>query len=75
VAETLRKTVADAKLVRSDTKEPLGQVTISLGIASYRPGEDVMDFVNRADRALYASKDRGRNRVTTETELAASAAS
>jgi PleD family two-component response regulator len=34
-----------------------------------------MAFVNRADRALYLSKERGRNRVTTETELTATAAS
>jgi diguanylate cyclase len=75
VGETLRQAVADAKLVRSDTKEPLGRVTISVGIAAYRQGEDVMAFVNRADRALYLSKERGRNRVTTETELTATAAS
>ncbi len=73
VAETLRKAVADAKLVRADTKDSLGKVTISLGIASYRRGEDMLAFVNRADQALYAAKRAGRNRALTEAELPAAA--
>lgn len=73
VAETLRRAVADAKLVRADTKDSLGKVTISLGIASYRRGEDTLAFVNRADQALYAAKRAGRNRTLTEAELPAAA--
>jgi diguanylate cyclase (GGDEF)-like protein len=37
------------------------QVTASLGIALVRPGEDVAGLVHRADEALYASKNAGRN--------------
>lgn len=75
VAENLRKAVADSKLVRSDTKEPLGQVTVSAGVAQYRHGEDVIEWIERADQCLYASKNAGRNRVTIETELPARIAS
>lgn len=66
VAEAVRKAVADAQLVRADNKEPLGQITISAGVTSYRPDEDVMAFVDRADQALYRSKNEGRNRVSVE---------
>ncbi len=33
-------------------------------IACLRPEEDIDGMVNRADSALYESKDRGRNRIT-----------
>jgi diguanylate cyclase (GGDEF)-like protein len=41
-------------------------VTISLGVASASGPDpvDVAELLERADRALYASKDAGRNRVT-----------
>jgi PleD family two-component response regulator len=42
-------------------------VTISAGVAGWRGGDDVGSLVERADRALYASKRAGRNRVTVES--------
>jgi diguanylate cyclase (GGDEF)-like protein len=39
------------------------QVTVSVGIAQYRPGESVQSTLLRADAALYAAKQNGRNRV------------
>lgn len=66
VAEGVRAAIAKAQLVRADNKKPLGQITISAGVANYRQGEDVMEFVNRADQALYRSKNQGRNRVTVD---------
>jgi len=63
VAEAIRKTIADAKLVRSDNKEPMDQITVSIGIACYRRNEDSMELVNRADQALYQAKNAGRNCV------------
>ena len=38
-------------------------VTASIGIAQYRSGETLNDLIGRADRALYAAKDGGRNRI------------
>jgi diguanylate cyclase (GGDEF)-like protein len=38
-------------------------VTVSAGVAEYRPGEEVNDTLARADRALYQAKGAGRNRV------------
>ena len=67
VAEKIRKVVEVAQLVRADTKQPLENITISAGVSLYRHGEDLMDFIDRADRALYKSKNDGRNRVTVST--------
>ncbi|MEJ2575755.1 MAG: GGDEF domain-containing protein [Gammaproteobacteria bacterium] len=69
VGETLRSVIAEAKLIRSDTKEALGKVTTSVGVAVHRPGEDILEFINRADQALYAAKAAGRNQVKTERSL------
>ncbi len=40
------------------------QVTLSIGVTEYSPGEELSDFVNRSDRAMYTSKENGRNRVS-----------
>jgi diguanylate cyclase (GGDEF)-like protein len=41
------------------------QVTISAGVATLRPDERPDSFLARADRALYAAKAQGRNRITS----------
>ncbi|UCE32836.1 MAG: diguanylate cyclase, partial [Burkholderiales bacterium] len=38
-------------------------VTVSAGLAEYRPGETVEQLLERADQALYDAKRAGRNRV------------
>jgi diguanylate cyclase (GGDEF)-like protein len=44
---------------------PLRSVTASFGVATRNPPiEDIAELVDGADRALYASKNCGRNRVT-----------
>ena len=40
------------------------KVTISMGVAQFKKGEDLEKLLARADEALYASKQAGRNRVT-----------
>jgi diguanylate cyclase (GGDEF)-like protein len=41
------------------------RVTISAGIATLKPGETPESFLARADRALYAAKARGRDRIAS----------
>lgn len=75
VAESIRAAVAAAQLVRADNKQPLGQITLSAGVAAHQPGEDIMELINRADQALYRAKREGRNRVCVAEDLHAVATS
>ena len=54
--------LAVAERVRAAT-EAGGQVTISIGVATYQRGEDIKGLLHRADEALYQAKAAGRNRV------------
>jgi diguanylate cyclase (GGDEF)-like protein/PAS domain S-box-containing protein len=64
IAERVRACIE--KLAIPHAGSPLGQVTISLGVSSCLPLPDGRpeDLVSAADRALYAGKEAGRNRVT-----------
>ena len=44
-------------------RDGLPNVTASIGLAYYREGDDADGILARADRALYAAKAGGRNRV------------
>ncbi len=66
VAESIRRGVEGGRLIRVDTRQPLGTVTVSVGVARYREGESFDQFIQRADKALYAAKEGGRNRVVEE---------
>jgi diguanylate cyclase (GGDEF)-like protein len=41
-------------------------LTVSIGYAQYRAGEDWLDTVERADQALYRAKEAGRDRIEPE---------
>lgn len=36
--------------------------TLSVGVAQFRPGETLRDFIHRADQAMYRAKNSGKNR-------------
>lgn len=71
VAESLRARVQSQRLRRTDTQQPIGGVTLSLGIGCYRFREPPEQLIARADSALYLSKRLGRNRVALETQVPA----
>lgn len=64
IAEAIRTQVERKKLIRRNSKEDLGQITVSLGIGQYENNEGEKDLIERADQALYKSKHNGRNRTT-----------
>jgi diguanylate cyclase len=64
VAEKIRAMVERCQIRRSDNKEVVANVTVSLGVSCYDGKETLAEFVARADEALYRSKNGGRNRVT-----------
>jgi len=43
---------------------PPVNITMSIGVTQYCPEEDISTFVQRADRAMYMSKNSGRNRIS-----------
>jgi diguanylate cyclase (GGDEF)-like protein len=62
VADALRRRLVgqDFKLAGRSQR-----ITMSMGLTVYRPGDTVQAMIDRADQALYAAKDAGRNRVQT----------
>ena len=62
--ENIREQVAGRMLKRRSTAEDLGRVSVSVGFAERWAGESSEAITERADAALYASKNAGRNRVT-----------
>ncbi len=63
LAENIRAEIAGKRIQRKDTRESLGTITMSFGVARYFPSEGVDSFLQRADRALYMAKRKGRNTV------------
>lgn len=70
IAERIRRSLEDnpVKAHQADGSEEMIPVTVSVGIAPFLPGDTPASIVERADQALYAAKENGRNRVTAAVE-------
>lgn len=64
LGETIRRAIKSGKIKRNNNKEDVGNITVSLGLAQYKHGENMSEFIERADAALYTSKGNGRNQLT-----------
>lgn len=64
LAEQIRSTVESCRIRRLDNQEYIESITLSFGVARHQAGETPDHMLMRADRALYRSKQEGRNRVT-----------
>jgi diguanylate cyclase len=67
LAERIRAAVEKGRIKRADRDEIVGGVTISIGIATHMEKEELEQLLERADKALYRSKQDGRNRITVST--------
>jgi diguanylate cyclase (GGDEF)-like protein len=61
-AERLREAVSSATFKARDGSE-LPRVTISIGLATLVPDQDITALLERADQCLYQAKNTGRDRV------------
>jgi diguanylate cyclase len=67
VADHLRTCLGTKRVRKRNSNETLGTVTISIGATEYCGGEELENFIGRADSALYKAKTAGRNQVVSET--------
>jgi diguanylate cyclase len=64
VAETVCARTRAVRFRSRTTNQVQLTVTVSAGVAAWRPGEDAKSLLACADAALYRSKEDGRDRVT-----------
>jgi len=63
IADRIRRKIMDTKYPHGKT-QPLGAVTVSIGLSSFSPALDSAEAIVRAaDRALYHAKSHGKNRA------------
>jgi two-component system cell cycle response regulator len=62
VADRMRKMVSETDMPQ--------RVTVSIGVAALQPGEGADALLHRADEALYAAKNAGRDQVVIAAEPA-----
>ncbi len=67
LAEQIRTTLVAGRLRRSQTEQPVENVTLSVGVAEARANDLLETLMQRADSALYGAKRSGRNQVYSAT--------
>jgi len=69
-AKHICKAIAETSYrVDVEGKEIELAVTVSIGVSAYRAGDSEIQVIERADKALYAAKHAGKNRVVSEKEI------
>jgi diguanylate cyclase len=63
IAETLRQRLRQLRVKVKSSDKVLNNISASFGVAQYLPQESINSLIDRADKALYAAKDQGRDCV------------
>ena len=71
IAEKIRISISSGELKDKASGKSYGKLTISIGIAQFRMNDKANDFIQRADKALYLAKERGRDRIERIVKSAA----
>ena len=66
VATQLGKAMSARTIRRSGLDKPVDRVTLSIGVATASPADTFETLLDRSDKAMYAGKRAGRNRVTVD---------
>ena len=66
VATNIQTAVSSQSLRRRSTKDHIGAVTLSIGVANFHKGESGEEFLKRAAQALLRAKSTGRNRIVSD---------
>jgi len=61
IAENIRNTIANLKLVQRESNTYLPPISVSIGIAQNKEATNWVSLFNQADQALYQAKNAGRN--------------
>jgi diguanylate cyclase len=64
----LVRDIANRPLRIRKSGDVIGTVTLSVGVAEYRPGETAGNWFRRADACLFHAKAGGRNQVRCEPQ-------
>lgn len=68
LAERIRQRIEEHPFPHKE-KQPLGIISVSVGVASYNKGDAAKDVVQRADDGLYEAKKTGKNRACCTSAL------
>ncbi len=64
IADAIRSSFANSRLKKKGSEDSIGQVTVSIGLSMLRSTDTPQTLIERADGALYLSKQNGRNRIS-----------
>jgi diguanylate cyclase len=69
IAEKIRSSINEVEFKIYRDRDLTVRVGLSMGVSQAKPDDHPSDVFQRADKALYLAKERGRNQVCLESEI------